>query len=324
MKECAAAVETALAGRPRFNTRKLQKTLSAMDTDGDGCISKSELHDAMLQSGLDLSDAVLTLLFDNANENGEGDLTYREAAEAIHLYVESMPDFGRVSEVMLIFKIVAIGVVPAIILSGSIVFSLMTQSTHDEYNFLTSVYFVVVTLTTIGLGDKAPAIPRYPACIPGTVASDSEPQGELPGDCRLLSIYVVWTIFIYIGLGTMATCIGALAELIELMADQRAKAEMDAAIDNVETEEDALKRVLSEHRDSFHLGLGMTRDMTTRDMTTRRLITHGGIEMTTRENPLSADRRNRSQSQSLSRSRSPGTLGPLSIMAQPAIDLSDV
>ena len=53
------------------------------DKDGDGAVTRDELHEALPALGLNLTEERIDKLFDEWNESGDGRLTYQEVSKVM-------------------------------------------------------------------------------------------------------------------------------------------------------------------------------------------------------------------------------------------------
>jgi len=164
--------------------------LASLDADGSGAVSHHEIKSALEKGNLRVKiDEIMAIV----DKNDDGKVLVSEVKESVkrlHQFWESR-------------KIAAYKV--RIATAGSIVYLLMMwvlimflQRDRSDWNLLNSSYWVVITFTTIGLGDYTPDT----------------------------SIFVKYHLLIFLGLGLIANLITSAAELVQTTAAKAAHSKL--------------------------------------------------------------------------------------------------
>ena len=166
---------------------RLDIAFDNLDTDGGGFLDHDELREGLIALDVKINEEEFQHVLSVIDEDGDQQIDRTEFKTAVHLL---HADLSRVSargaevKILLVTLFVWLGL-------GTLIFCLV-----EEWTFIEGIYFTMVTLTTIGLGDYAP---------------------DTNGGRAVLYV------FTFVGIGLVAT-------LIHLVGDMAEKAEHEAHI----------------------------------------------------------------------------------------------
>lgn len=166
---------------------RLDTAFDNLDTDGGGFLDHEELKQGLIALNVKINDEEFQHVLKVIDEDGDQQIDRNEFKTAVHLLHADLSEVsarGAELKILLITLFVWLGL-------GTIVFMVI-----EKWNFVEAVYFTMVTLTTIGLGDFAPV--------------------EIGGK-------IILYIFTFVGIGLVAT-------LIHVVGDMAKKAEHEAHI----------------------------------------------------------------------------------------------
>lgn len=126
---------------------KAEEAFRSFDADGSGFLEKAEFQDAVRLLRFNLSESAFETLWNGIDKDGGGTVNIDEFREAVeYMNADVTEASGRRTRVV----VTIIGILFWIIV-GMVVF-MFTEKWPPQQSF----YFVIVTLTTIGLGDLFP------------------------------------------------------------------------------------------------------------------------------------------------------------------------
>ena len=172
----------------KIGSDKVEEAFRHFDEDGSGQLEEEEFKEAVKMLGFDLSPAQFSKFWNQIDSDDGGTIELDEFREAIDLMNADVTETaGQKNKVYITLAAFVIWLV-----LGVVVFKFV----EEEWGWLDSLYFVIVSLTTVGLGDFVP--------------------DTLPGQVFLVSFAIV-------GLGLVAIFIALIQVLISELGDQKQK-----------------------------------------------------------------------------------------------------
>jgi len=159
-----------------WSTASIAKRFREEDKDASGTISPEEMMQTLTNMGIHLSVEDLRILIDENDTDGDGTLDYVEAAQAVENLLANFADKAE-GEKSKVVGLASLALLLLTMLGFSAILTGQSEALIDptqKWGFGESIYFLLITSTTVGLGDFHPSIPVPESIILERVGNNTE------------------------------------------------------------------------------------------------------------------------------------------------------
>jgi hypothetical protein len=200
------------------------KSLRSYDVDNNGVIGSEELRRAILELDLNLTDKQIQNIAIASDIDGDGNMDYDEAGQALRTILDIQQHQLTTRDHATSVAVALFSTTALVCFFGAHFVGLKVASKdagvvyggQDIATFGDGIYFVVVSLTTVGLGDMYPAIAGAQTTRQAVIASRTEQNA-------------FWWLLIF-GMGSLASFIASVQTLVYGLALHKSLDEQFASL----------------------------------------------------------------------------------------------